>query len=78
MGLQVVLDADLGDEVELGFEPLDVLLGVVEDRQQQVADQIFAEVKGLYAALDDGRLRKQAGRGATSSLMRPTAAPEAS
>jgi 1-acyl-sn-glycerol-3-phosphate acyltransferase len=48
------------------------------DRQQQVADQIFADVKRLYAALDDGRLRKQAGRGAASSLMRPTAAPEAS
>jgi 1-acyl-sn-glycerol-3-phosphate acyltransferase len=48
------------------------------DRQQQVADQIFAAVKRLYTALDDGRLRKQAGRGAVRSLMRPTAAPEAS
>jgi 1-acyl-sn-glycerol-3-phosphate acyltransferase len=48
------------------------------DRQQQVADQIFAAVKQLYAALDDGRLRKQLGRGAAHSLMRSTAAPEAS
>jgi 1-acyl-sn-glycerol-3-phosphate acyltransferase len=42
------------------------------DRQQRVAGEIFAEVKRLYAALDDGRLRKQAGRGAASSLLRHT------
>ena len=36
------------------------------DRQQEVADQIFGEIKQLYAAVDDpeGKLRKEAGRGA--------------
>jgi 1-acyl-sn-glycerol-3-phosphate acyltransferase len=43
------------------------------DRQQEVADQIFGEIKKLYAAVDDpdGRLRKQSGRGALMSLLRP-------
>jgi 1-acyl-sn-glycerol-3-phosphate acyltransferase len=43
------------------------------DRQQQVADQVFAEIKRLFAALEDsdGALRKEAGRGAPSSLLRP-------
>jgi 1-acyl-sn-glycerol-3-phosphate acyltransferase len=43
------------------------------DRQQAVADQIFAEIKRLYAALDDsdGVLRKEAGRGAFARLLRP-------
>ena len=46
--------------------------GSIRDRQQQVADQIFAEIKRLYAALDDsnGSLRRQAGKGAVSSLLR--------
>jgi 1-acyl-sn-glycerol-3-phosphate acyltransferase len=43
------------------------------ERQQEVADQIFGEIKQLYAAVDDpgGRLRKQRGRGALSALLRP-------
>jgi 1-acyl-sn-glycerol-3-phosphate acyltransferase len=42
------------------------------DRQQEVADQIFAEIKQLYAAVDDPqrKLRKAAGRGAIRSLIR--------
>jgi 1-acyl-sn-glycerol-3-phosphate acyltransferase len=41
------------------------------ERQQEVADRIFGEIKQLYAALDDpgGRLRKQEGRGALRSLL---------
>jgi 1-acyl-sn-glycerol-3-phosphate acyltransferase len=44
------------------------------ERQQEVADQIFGEIKQLYAALDDpsGRLRKQEGRGALRSVLRRT------
>src|SRR5947208_5954192 len=43
------------------------------ERQQEVADLIFREIKQLYAAVDDpgGRLRKQRGRGALSALLRP-------
>ena len=40
------------------------------ERQQEVADQIFGEIKQLYAAVDDpdAKLRKEAGRGAVDSL----------
>lgn len=40
------------------------------DRQQAVADEIFAAIKRLYAALADpnSRLRKQAGKGALKTL----------
>ena len=43
------------------------------DRQQEVADQIFGEVKRLYAPLDEpgARLREETGRGAAASLLRP-------
>jgi len=43
------------------------------DRHQEVADRIFAEIKQLYAAVNDPdeRLRKQSGRGALMSLLRP-------
>jgi 1-acyl-sn-glycerol-3-phosphate acyltransferase len=43
------------------------------ERQQEVADQIFAKIKRVYAALEDpdGRLRKEAGRSAVASLLRP-------
>jgi 1-acyl-sn-glycerol-3-phosphate acyltransferase len=43
------------------------------DRQQAVADQIFAEIKRLYAELAEpgSRLRDEAGRGSVSSLARP-------
>ena len=42
------------------------------ERQQDVADQIFREIKHLYGALDDaeGRLRKQQGRGALRAYLR--------
>jgi 1-acyl-sn-glycerol-3-phosphate acyltransferase len=45
----------------------------VRDRQQPVADEIFAEIKRLYAAVEDsgGDLRRRAGRGASSTLLRP-------
>jgi 1-acyl-sn-glycerol-3-phosphate acyltransferase len=45
----------------------------VRERQQDVADQIFAEIKQLYGELDDPneRLRRKAGRGALGSLLRP-------
>jgi 1-acyl-sn-glycerol-3-phosphate acyltransferase len=47
--------------------------GSVRERQQDVADQIFAEIKELYGELDDPdeRLRREAGRGAFGSLIRP-------
>jgi 1-acyl-sn-glycerol-3-phosphate acyltransferase len=47
------------------------------ERQQEVADQIFAEIKQLYAAIDepDSRLRKQGGRSAPSALIRPGSKP---
>jgi 1-acyl-sn-glycerol-3-phosphate acyltransferase len=40
------------------------------DRQQAVADEIFAAIKRLYAALDDpsSQLRKQTGKGVVKSL----------
>jgi 1-acyl-sn-glycerol-3-phosphate acyltransferase len=43
------------------------------ERQQEVADRIFEEIKQLYAAVNDpsGRLRKQKGRRALSALLRP-------
>ena len=42
------------------------------ERQQEVADQIFGEIKQLYAAVDDpeAKLRKAAGRGAAPTLIR--------
>jgi 1-acyl-sn-glycerol-3-phosphate acyltransferase len=44
------------------------------ERQQEVADQIFGEIKQLYAALDDrtSRLRKEQGRGALRRAFRRT------
>jgi 1-acyl-sn-glycerol-3-phosphate acyltransferase len=47
------------------------------ERQQEVADQIFGEIKQLYAAVDDpdARMRKQSGRGAVRSLLRPGKRP---
>ena len=38
--LQVVLQAHLADQIDLGFEEVDVLLGVVQDLLQQVARYI--------------------------------------
>jgi 1-acyl-sn-glycerol-3-phosphate acyltransferase len=40
------------------------------ERQQEVADRIFGEIKQLYAAVDDpdAKLRKQTGHGALRSL----------
>jgi 1-acyl-sn-glycerol-3-phosphate acyltransferase len=42
------------------------------ERQQEVADQIFGEIRELYEAIDnpDAGLRKKAGRGALASLIR--------
>jgi 1-acyl-sn-glycerol-3-phosphate acyltransferase len=57
-----------GEPVVFGSEP-----APTRDRQQEVADQIFAEIKRLYGALEDstGGVRKKAGRGVVSSLLRP-------
>jgi 1-acyl-sn-glycerol-3-phosphate acyltransferase len=56
-------------------EPMVFELGSdsVRGRQQAVADEIFAEIKRLYAAIEEsgGDLRKQAGRSASSTLLRP-------
>jgi 1-acyl-sn-glycerol-3-phosphate acyltransferase len=48
--------------------------GTARERHQEVADQIFGDIKQLYAAIDDpsGRLRKHEGRGALRSMLRPT------
>jgi 1-acyl-sn-glycerol-3-phosphate acyltransferase len=43
----------------------------VRERQQTVAGEIFAEIKRLYAAIEDGGLRKTAGKGTVRSLLRP-------
>jgi 1-acyl-sn-glycerol-3-phosphate acyltransferase len=45
----------------------------IRERQQEVADRIFAEIKRLYDELDDPdeQLRRKAGRGALGSLIRP-------
>jgi 1-acyl-sn-glycerol-3-phosphate acyltransferase len=42
------------------------------EHQQATANEIFADIKGLYAALDDphARLRTKAGKGVASSLAR--------
>ena len=37
LALQIVLQAHLVDEFDLGFEEIDVLLGVVQDFLQQIA-----------------------------------------
>jgi 1-acyl-sn-glycerol-3-phosphate acyltransferase len=45
--------------------------GSIRERQQAVADEIFAEIKRLYAAAEDPALRAEAGRGAVRCLLRP-------
>jgi 1-acyl-sn-glycerol-3-phosphate acyltransferase len=47
--------------------------GPVRERQQDVADRIFAEIQRLYGELDDPseRLRRERGRGAIGTLIRP-------
>ena len=47
--------------------------GSIRDRQQAVADEIFAEIKCLYAAVEDpsSDLRARFGRSAASTLRRP-------
>jgi hypothetical protein len=52
--LQVVLDADLADQVDLGFQPLDMLLGILQDIEQQVARDVIAHLLGLRNAFLDG------------------------
>jgi 1-acyl-sn-glycerol-3-phosphate acyltransferase len=56
-----------GEPVVFGQDP-----APTRDRQQQVADQIFAEIKRLHGALEDstGGVRKT-GRGVVRSLLRP-------
>ncbi len=45
--------------------------GSVRERQQLVADEIFAEIKRLYAAVEGGRLRAEAAKGTVRCLLRP-------
>jgi 1-acyl-sn-glycerol-3-phosphate acyltransferase len=54
-----------GEPLRFGSEP-----GASRERQQEVADEIFAEIKQLYAPVDDPefQLRKQAGKGVLRSL----------
>ena len=40
--LQVVLKTDLADQLDLGFQEVDVLFGVVQDRLQQIAGHVVA------------------------------------
>ena len=40
LGLQVVLQAHLADQIDLGFQEIDVLFGVIQDLLQQVARDI--------------------------------------
>ena len=56
-----------GEPIVFAKEP-----GSTRERQQEVAEQIFGEIKQLYTALENssGRLRKQEGRGAVRSLLR--------
>jgi 1-acyl-sn-glycerol-3-phosphate acyltransferase len=57
-----------GEPIVFPVEP-----DATRERQQEVANQIFAEIKRIYAALADseGKLRKEAGRSAAASLLRP-------
>src|SRR6478735_7305878 len=53
--LQVVLQADLADQVDLGLEEVDVLFGVVQDLLQQVARDVVAHAFAVGdAGLDRG------------------------
>jgi 1-acyl-sn-glycerol-3-phosphate acyltransferase len=45
--------------------------GDIRERQQAVADEIFGEIKRLYAAAEDPALRAKSGRGAVRCLLRP-------
>jgi 1-acyl-sn-glycerol-3-phosphate acyltransferase len=56
-----------GEPIAFAKEP-----STTRERHQEVADQIFGEIKKLYGQLEKpaGRLRKQEGRGALRSLMR--------
>jgi 1-acyl-sn-glycerol-3-phosphate acyltransferase len=60
-------------------EPLrfDSAPDATRDRQQAVADEIFAAIRQLHATLDDPRsqLRKRAGKGVLKSLARPRNRP---
>ena len=55
--LQVVLFADLVGELELGFEVVDMRLGVPQDALEQVARHVVAGLLALGDALFQGRLR---------------------
>ncbi len=56
-----------GEPIAFAKEP-----ATARERKQQVAEQIFGEIKQLYSGLENssGRLRKQEGRGAVRSLLR--------
>jgi 1-acyl-sn-glycerol-3-phosphate acyltransferase len=54
-----------GEPIRFGLEP-----GPSRDRQQEVADEIFAKIRGLYAELDDSslQLRRRESQGVLRSL----------
>src|SRR5436190_5024541 len=51
--LQVVLQANLGDQVDLRLQEIDVLLGVVEDALQDVARDVVAHRLAMRDAVLD-------------------------
>ena len=59
--LQIVLEADLGEQLDLGLEPVDVLLGVVEDVLQDLARDEVPHALAMGDRGLDGRLRARLG-----------------
>lgn len=52
--LQVVLNADLVDQLKLRFQPVDVLFGVVQDVDQNFAADVILDRFAVGNALDHG------------------------
>src|SRR3546814_14159574 len=57
LALQIVLQADLVDEFDLGFQVVDVLFGVVQDVLEQVARYVVAHRFAMRDGFFDGSLR---------------------
>ena len=55
--MQVVLDADLAGQVNLRFQKVDVLFGVVQDVLQQIARNVIAHAFAMSNAVFHGDLR---------------------
>ena len=50
LALQVVLQANLADQIDLGFQKIDVFFGVVENALQQVARNIVSNTFAMRHA----------------------------